>query len=69
MLSIEQINAEALDDIVEAMDGTEWSADTLEAIAGILEGAGFELGDSADGPIGKQANSEEARLTRLGWAP
>lgn len=40
---------QALLDIQELMDGVNWSPDTLEAIAEILEGAGYRVGDSSAG--------------------
>jgi hypothetical protein len=33
----------ALDSIHACMDGKEWDADTLDAIAGILEQLGYEI--------------------------
>jgi len=36
---------EALAQIAELMDGTEWSADTLDEIAATLRAAGFQIRD------------------------
>ena len=37
-----------LDEIASVMDGKEWSADTLDAIAEILRAAGFSIRDSEE---------------------
>ena len=45
-----QAAAECADAIHKLMDGTEWSADTLDAIAAELRAAGYVIRDPADMP-------------------
>ncbi len=40
---------DALNAIADLLDGTEWSADTLEAIATVLTAAGFTIRNFEEG--------------------
>ena len=48
-VSVEVVYATALGAIQQLMDEEQWSPDTLDAIAEILEQAGFELRQPAAG--------------------
>lgn len=44
-VAIDLMHATALSAIQQLMDGQEWSPDTLDSIAEILNQAGFQVGD------------------------